>query len=497
MRKAILVGLMAVCAAIGIWASWMFAPQVGGRIAQAAAPIMATTRHAMQVHVTGRNAEVSGMADDTREKARVIAALQAISGIQSVSSDQVTILAAAAPFIFEVQKDGGLKVGGLTAKGNVPSEVARAQLAAVLGAAQVAGLTLASGAPEGWLPAALVGIAALAPLSTGAMRIEGGTVILTGNAQGKQELEAVKKVIATSAALVVNGIGVLDDGTPVKYGLSFTKAGGFTLRGKLPKGLTVAGMAKVLGVKRIKGDVAVAQAGPEGEADYLAAWAGILGQIETLTSAVNGENRKVLAKLSAGADMAAVTAALATGGFVTEITPPPAAEGDKRSNADTGVDEVFQAGQWIAVAAPPAVKPVANPVAAPVPAKPAVLDVQQCQQATDAVFAATKLAFLPNSNALDASGAGVIAHLAQAMRPCTAAGLRAEIGGHTDISGDAAQNLALSQRRADAVRSALIAQGLAAGALTATGYGTKQPIFDNATADGRAKNRRTAVIWGD
>ena len=75
------------------------------------------------------------------------------------------------------------------------------------------------------------------------------------------------------------------------------------------------------------------------------------------------------------------------------------------------------------------------------------------------------------------------------------AGLKAEIGGHTDGQGDAAANLGLSQRRAVAVRKELIARGVAPNALKAQGYGDALPIADNATEEGRAQNRRTAVLW--
>ncbi len=67
---------------------------------------------------------------------------------------------------------------------------------------------------------------------------------------------------------------------------------------------------------------------------------------------------------------------------------------------------------------------------------------------------------------------------------------RVEIGGHTDSQGDDAYNLDLSRRRAEAVRIYVIDRGIPADRLTAQGYGETVPIADNATAIGRAKNRR-------
>ncbi len=65
-----------------------------------------------------------------------------------------------------------------------------------------------------------------------------------------------------------------------------------------------------------------------------------------------------------------------------------------------------------------------------------------------------------------------------------------EIAGYTDNTGDAALNLALSQKRAEAVREALINYGADPDMLVAKGYGEADPIASNDTAEGRLKNRR-------
>ncbi len=64
------------------------------------------------------------------------------------------------------------------------------------------------------------------------------------------------------------------------------------------------------------------------------------------------------------------------------------------------------------------------------------------------------------------------------------------IEGYTDSSGDAKKNRALSSRRAFAVRKALINEGVAKRAVRAYGRGSQNPIADNDTVEGRAKNRR-------
>jgi len=65
-----------------------------------------------------------------------------------------------------------------------------------------------------------------------------------------------------------------------------------------------------------------------------------------------------------------------------------------------------------------------------------------------------------------------------------------EIGGHTDNTGDANANQALSQQRAEAVQAYLVQQGVPAVMLTAKGYGDTRPIASNDTDEGRFRNRR-------
>ena len=71
------------------------------------------------------------------------------------------------------------------------------------------------------------------------------------------------------------------------------------------------------------------------------------------------------------------------------------------------------------------------------------------------------------------------------------------VEGHTDAQGKRAYNVKLSQRRAAAVVKALVKRGVPAGRLVAQGLGPDRPIADNATAEGRAKNRRVELRVSD
>lgn len=69
-----------------------------------------------------------------------------------------------------------------------------------------------------------------------------------------------------------------------------------------------------------------------------------------------------------------------------------------------------------------------------------------------------------------------------------------EIQGHTDASGDAAHNEQLGQARAEAVRRYLSRQGIALNRMATISYGEDSPVASNETPEGRAQNRRVAII---
>ncbi len=68
-----------------------------------------------------------------------------------------------------------------------------------------------------------------------------------------------------------------------------------------------------------------------------------------------------------------------------------------------------------------------------------------------------------------------------------------EVAGHTDSAGSAEYNAWLSDRRADSVRQYLVDRGANSRNLSARGYGEAEPIADNETAQGRARNRRVEL----
>lgn len=107
------------------------------------------------------------------------------------------------------------------------------------------------------------------------------------------------------------------------------------------------------------------------------------------------------------------------------------------------------------------------------------------------VFTLAGDAFGSGQAALTKPAAGQVRALAAYLEAMPAASVR--IDGHTDSQGAADANRALSQRRADAVRDALVAAGVPGRIVKAVGQGAAMPLADNATAAGRASNRRVEV----
>lgn len=150
-----------------------------------------------------------------------------------------------------------------------------------------------------------------------------------------------------------------------------------------------------------------------------------------------------------------------------------------------------------ATAPVPAPAPVAATVPAPVAVTPAVPvpspAVTNTVTTLNRDLSHSVLNFPTGSAILPAAGLTHLREKADMIKGLPA-GTVIEIAGHTDNTGDAAANVSLSQRRADAVRNALIQDGVDPSMLTARGYGQARPIASNDTADGRLQNRRTEFV---
>jgi iron complex outermembrane receptor protein len=128
-------------------------------------------------------------------------------------------------------------------------------------------------------------------------------------------------------------------------------------------------------------------------------------------------------------------------------------------------------------AAPPAPKPAPPPPAAPAaPAHEVVLKGVQFETA---------------SAKLKPASVAVLDSAVANIKKCECGGVA--IRGYTDSVGNADYNKKLSERRAQAVKDYLVAHGIAAGMVSAEGFGEENPIADNKTVTGRTENRRVTI----
>jgi OOP family OmpA-OmpF porin len=150
-------------------------------------------------------------------------------------------------------------------------------------------------------------------------------------------------------------------------------------------------------------------------------------------------------------------------------------------------NEVVEAGEAIGFDTNAAVRvPEVDPVVVP----PTEEEVVALQIDLDALLKDKVVEFEVNSDVITETGITLLDEILEILR--LAPEIRIEIAGHADTHGKAATNLVLSEARAASVLLHLIAQGENPDRYTSVGYGDTQPIADNTTAEGRARNRRIA-----
>ncbi len=106
-------------------------------------------------------------------------------------------------------------------------------------------------------------------------------------------------------------------------------------------------------------------------------------------------------------------------------------------------------------------------------------------------FEFDRLGFETGSTSLTAASRAQIADVARILSAYPSA--RVQISGYTDNTGDEAANVTLSRGRAEAVMNALRENGAPAANMTAQGFGSQNPVADNSTEAGRARNRRVTL----
>lgn len=124
---------------------------------------------------------------------------------------------------------------------------------------------------------------------------------------------------------------------------------------------------------------------------------------------------------------------------------------------------------------------------------PGLLEVRSTDRGLSTILGGS--AFQVSSATLDARSEAAVRQVADLLRSAGQGEILVE--GHTDSTGSEETNLLLSRARAEAVRAALIQQGVAADRVVAMGRGEAQLLVNDETAEGRSRNRRVEIILRD
>jgi len=469
---------------LSAYAAKNHAERIEQAVTDGASGAVAGSVHGLKTSVEGRDIEVSGLADSTAERDRIL------STLDIVVRDKIKVLESVSPYTFSAEKTDG----GITVSGHVPTEESRASAAAFLDH-DASALKLASGSPVGWTIVAQDGLRALAKLNSGKLTMSDKTLTLSGEAttpdDGEAALAELKDV--PPGYSVKTAFDYLDDGKPAQFNLDYSASDGAAVSGKLPAGLTLDKIAAALGLDSVSGEPSTAISGDPGPSlgilKKLGPWlpefesAGLTLGDSGASPLSGGDDGFAFAGIAApGADIELLTKrvsadlgnAVAVSIEAASNLPP---EGTSRVNAATGKTEVLTAGYWL-------------------PQMDFVAGYGQCRDEANALLSERDVNFVTGSARLDAKSLRVINAITALVMNCVqSGGLRVEVGGHTDSQGDSAVNMYLSQKRADAVVEALTARGIPADAITAAGYGDTKPLADNETEYGRAANRRVTLAF--
>ncbi|SIO47037.1 OmpA-OmpF porin, OOP family [Rhodovulum sp. ES.010] len=422
-----------------------------------------------KVSIAPGRVAINAISDSAARKARLerdlaAAAPEGLELALDISAPRPMI----APFTLRfLLDDGGARFDACATDSAVATE-------AILDAARQVGYVgtpdclLGLGVPDpGWGQAVAEGIAALGRIGGGALTFSDGDVTLVART-GSDRARFDKAVADFEAALPapfdlhavlaepvkVDGSGG-EDG-PAEFVATLSPEGLVQLRGRVPDALALAAAESYarsrFGRERIHAAMRIDPALPEG-------WPlRMLAGLEALSQLRNGS-------------------VIVQAGFV-KLSGLTMDDTAKARIARTLSDRLGDAQDFqleITYRAPPAV-----PDNRPSPA--------QCVARIGEILAKEKITFAPGSTDIEGSAVRVVDRIADVLRGCP--GARIEIGGHTDSQGGEEMNASLSQRRAEAVLTALMARRVLTSNLTAKGYGESRPIADNGTEDGREANRR-------
>ena len=448
--------------AIALVVFWVFAawtstePLEGYLAARSNAAIKDALLDKKRVTVAGRDITFDAEAFSSDGRRAALAAVEAVPGVRLVN-DETRLVPQASPFVWTAERD----VVRVTLAGSAPLPQVKGRLLeaakAGLGNVEVVDqMRLARGAPPRFDAAALLLLAQIGKLKEGKLTISDDKVSLSGMARelgGREAIMAALKNLPEGFSVAANEVKA----PPYVFqAYKDPVASTLTLTGNVPDRNVHAALVAAAGRKffseKVVDNLKESIGAPSSFAAVVVPALGALSRLSTGTLVVT--DREV--KLSGDAlyDAAAVQI---------------------RAGLGRDLPQYWQYKAEITVKPPSA--PVDNTV---------------CQQLFADLLAKSRIRFEPGKADLSSDSLGLLDRLTETALRCPAANI--EIAGHTDADGDADQNQALSEKRAQAVMDFLVRGGLPASRLTAVGHGSSQPIAGNDSEDGKAQNRRIDFV---
>jgi OOP family OmpA-OmpF porin len=332
-------------------------------------------------------------------------------------------------------------------------EAARADL----GGTEVVDQTgLSRGAPPRFDEAALLLLGQVAKLKDGKITLSDTKVSLTGMARdlgGREAIAAALKNLPDGFSIASNEIKA----PPYVFqAYKDPVALTLTLTGNVPdnsvRGAIEAASSRKFFNEKVVDNLKTSLGAPPGFANAVAPALGALSRLSTGTLVVTDREVKL------------------SGDALYDTAP-----GQLRANLTRDLPQGWQ------VKADVSVKPAAAPV-----------DATVCQQLFTELLGKGMIRFESGRSSLDPDSSGLLDHLVETALRCPSTNI--EVAGHTDTDGDNAANQSLSEKRAQAVVEYLVKAGIPAGRFTAIGYGSTQPVAENDTDEGKARNRRIEFV---
>ncbi len=431
------------------------APLEADLAARSGAALKGITLDKTRIAVAGRDVTLGAEAFSVDDRQSSAASVEAVPGVRLVN-DETRLVPEAKPFVWSAERD----VVRVTLAGSAPLPAVKGRLMeaakAALGNVEVVDQTgLARGAPPRFESAAVLLLDQIARLKDGKITISDDKVQLSGMARDLGGREA----IASALKNLPEGFSVANEIKAPPYVFQAYKdpvAVTVTLSGYVPDNNVHAAIVQAATRKffseKVVDNLKESIGAPSGFATAVVPALGALSRLSTGTLVVS--DREV--KLSGDAFY---------DGAATQL----------RAGLAKDFPIAFQYKADVTV------KPAAAPV-----------DSTVCQQLFADLLGKGKIRFESGRANIDPDSAGLLDRLIETALRCPTTAI--EIAGHTDSAGEGAANLALSEKRAQAVVDYLVKAGLPAARFTAVGYGSAQPVADNESDEGKAQNRRIEFL---